>query len=154
MEARRMVKQSFSVIGREGSTDDGAGFVARLWRDANARFAEIEHLAKRDESGALVGLWGAMTDFSRAFLPWEDDFSRGLYLAGVECQDYATPPEGWVKWTLPSFEYVVLPNGGPKDFPNAIAYLHENNLPLVGAAHDFINPNTGENLLFLPVKKL
>ena len=93
-------KSSFVVIGREGSTADGEGFIQKLWAQANAHFNEIEPLAKRDEQGNLAGIWGAMSDFSRSFQPW-DDFSRGLYLAGAECVDGAeapeTPPEenGW-----------------------------------------------------------
>lgn len=74
------IKDAFAVIGKEGSTEDGAGFVQRLWSDANARFAEVAHLAKKDENGDLVGIWGAMTDFSPTFQPWQDGFSKGLYL--------------------------------------------------------------------------
>ena len=44
-----------------------------------------------------------MSDLSRSFLPWEDGFTRGLYLAGVQVPPEALPPEGWVKWTLPAF---------------------------------------------------
>lgn len=36
-----------------------------------------------------------MSDFSRSFHPWED-FSKGLYLAGVECSDDAEAPDGWI----------------------------------------------------------
>lgn len=43
----------------------GAGFIRNLWADANGHFAEVAHLAKKDETGNLVGIWGAMTDFSR-----------------------------------------------------------------------------------------
>ena len=77
-----ITKPAFCVIGKEGSTADGPGFVQRLWAQANAHFDEVAHLAKRDENGVPLGFWGAMTDRSRTFRPWEDGFSRGLYLAG------------------------------------------------------------------------
>ena len=77
MKIERRVKESFAVIGKEGSTRDGEGFIRRLWDDANAHFDQVADLARRDEGGNLVGIWGAMTDFSRSFMPWED-FSRGL----------------------------------------------------------------------------
>ena len=42
VEINRCVKESFSVIGKEGSTMDGSGFIQRLWEDANSHFQEIE----------------------------------------------------------------------------------------------------------------
>lgn len=96
MDLEKYVKNSFTVIGIEGSTEQGEGFIGRLWNEANFRFGEIESLAKRDSGGNIVGIWGAMTGFSRDFEPWEN-FSRGLYLAGCECADGAKPPAGWTK---------------------------------------------------------
>ena len=58
MKIEKICKDSFVVIGKEGSTLDGDGFIQRLWQDANAHFDEIADLAKRDESGDLVGIWG------------------------------------------------------------------------------------------------
>ena len=92
LETRK--KDAFAVIGREGSTSDGPGFIQKLWADANAHFSEVRALAKRDETGRPVGFWGAMSDCSRSFEPWEDNFSKGLYLAGVECEDGAQAPPG------------------------------------------------------------
>ena len=40
------IKESFSVIGKEGSTEDGPGFAEDLWADANSHFAEAAHLAR------------------------------------------------------------------------------------------------------------
>ena len=91
---RKIIKEAFVVIGKEGSTLDDAGFIQKLWNDANSHFSEVEHLAKKDTKGNLVGIWGAMSDFSHAFMPWEDGFSNGLYLAGVEC---VAPDPGFQK---------------------------------------------------------
>ena len=108
-------KNSFVVIGKEGSTEEGDGFIQKLWQEANTHFDEIAGLAKRDESGNLLGIWGAMTDFSRSFKPW-DDFNRGLYLAGAECKDEAEAPEGWVKWVLPASDYLRVECEGDNTF--------------------------------------
>lgn len=154
MKIQNCVKETFVVIGKEGSTDAGAGFVQRLWADTNAHFAEVAHLAKRDENGNLVGVWGAMSDPGRRFLPWEDGFTKGLYLAGVECVDDAEAPEGWTKWTVPGFEYLWVECDRDTVFPEMIAYLRENHIPLAGAVHDFTCPQTGRNYMFFPVRKL
>lgn len=92
MEFKKCIKESFAVIGKEGSTDSGEGFIQKLWEDANSHFNEVQHLAKKDGEGNIVGIWGAMSDFSRSFMPWEDGFTRGLYLAGVECGLDAVAP--------------------------------------------------------------
>lgn len=81
MKIEKCRKESFAVIGKEGSTLDGQGFIQKLWENANTHFNEVQPLAKKDEAGQLLGIWGAMSDLSRSFRPWEDNFSKGLYLA-------------------------------------------------------------------------
>ncbi len=58
MKVERCVKESFVVIGKEGSTLDGEGFIQRLWVDAHSHFGEVQHLAKKDENGNIGGIWG------------------------------------------------------------------------------------------------
>ena len=36
MKTEKIIKESFCVIGKEGSTADGTGFVERLWAEANS----------------------------------------------------------------------------------------------------------------------
>ena len=151
MNIERRIKPAFTVIGREGSTHDGPDFIRKLWEEANQHFAAIAHLVKRDPTGTPVGFWGAMTDFSRSFLPWENGFSEGLYLAGAECTDAAEPPAGWTKWSIPGFEYLKVENA---DFAAVLEYLSENDMPLAGAVHDFTDPATGRNYMFFPIRKL
>ena len=153
MKIQKCTKESFVVIGKEGSTSDGAGFIQGLWNDANSHFGEVQHLAKKDENGNIIGIWGAMTDFSRAFNPWED-FSKGLYLAGVECSDDTEAPDGWTKWIIPGYEYICVERENEDTFSKAIKYLEENALSLVGAVHDFTCPQTGKNYIFFPIRKL
>ncbi|MBE5802206.1 MAG: GyrI-like domain-containing protein [Clostridiales bacterium] len=154
MELHRCEKPAFAVIGREGSTLDGEGFVQRLWADANARFPEVEPLAKRMENGQPAGFWGAMTDMNRQFCPWEDNFTRGLYLAGVETELDAEPPAGWVKWIVPAFAYLYTEADQPDAFANGIAQLEQEQIPLAGAVQDFICPETGKSYLFFPISRL
>lgn len=154
MKLEKVALSSFAVIGREGSTNDGVDFIAKLWQDANAHYAEVESLAQKDEQGRAVGFWGAMSDFSRLFQPWEDGFRKGLYLAGVQCQRDAQPPAGWTKWILPSFEYVRVLVDENDIFPKMIAWLKENDLKLAGAVQDFTDPSTGQNWMYFPIRKL
>lgn len=106
---------AFSVVGKLGSTRDGEGFIGRLWGQANANFSQVEPLAKRGPDGSLAGFWGLMSDEGMGFQPWEENFSKGLYLAGVEVEADAQPPEGWVKWTSPGYEYLAA-EPGPESF--------------------------------------
>lgn len=154
MEIQKCTKESFSVIGKEGSTIDGNGFIQKLWEDANSHFDEVSELTKKDEEGNLLGLWGVMSDLSHSFKPWEDNFSKGLYLAGVEVTDDAQAPKGWVKWTIPSYEYIYVKNEDSKTFADVIAYLNDNDIQLVGAVHDFNCPKTGQGYMFFPIRKL
>lgn len=151
MKIEKRIKPSFSVIGKEGSTLDGQGFIQKLWEDANSHFDEVQALAKRDESGNLVGIWGAMSDFSRSFRPWEDNFTKGLYLAGVECADDAQTPEGWTKWTIPSYEYLCVEVESESTFSDTLNYMTANGIPLVGAVHDFTCPTSGKNCMYFPI---
>jgi len=154
MEIQRCAKESFSVIGKEGSTEEGYGFIQKLWADANSHFNEVAELAKKDEKDNPIGIWGAMSDLSHSFKPWEDNFTKGLYLAGVEVREDAQAPQGWVKWTIPAYEYIYVENESSDTFAEVIKYLKENNILLVGAAHDFTCPEDGQAYLFFPVKKL
>ena len=152
MKIEKRTKDTFVVIGKEGSTLDGHGFIQKLWLDANAHFSEVHHLAKKDENGNLVGIWGAMSDYSHSYNPWEDNFSKGLYLAGVECVDDAEAPEGWMKWTIPGFEYICAEIENENTFADVLSYMTTNNIALVGAVHDFTCPANGKNYMFFPIK--
>ena len=153
MKINMCVKESFVVIGKEGSTLDGENFIQKLWDDANSHFAEVQHLVKKDENGNIGGIWGAMSDFSRSFNPWED-FNKGLYLAGVECNDEAEAPCGWTKWIIPGYEYIYVECENDDTFPKVIEYMKDNDIPLVGAVHDFTCPQTGKNYMFFPIRRI
>lgn len=148
-----IIKKAFVVIGKEGSTLDGEGFIQKLWDDANGHFDEVAHLAKRDENGNLVGIWGAMSDLSHSFQPWEEGFSKGLYLAGVECVDNAEAPDGWTKWMIPRYEYLVVENHDGA-FRDTIRQMNDKGIALVGAVHDYTDPATGKGYLYFPIREV
>lgn len=148
----KWIKPAFSVIGMEGSTEDGPGFIQALWDRANGRFGEVAALAKTNPDGSLSGVWGAMTDMSRTFQPWEDSFTRGLYLAGVECRDDALPPPDWTRWDIPGYEYVRVENDAPDVFPRTLEALAAQGMILAGAVHDFTDPSTGIGYMCFPIK--
>lgn len=151
MTMEKISKAAFTVIGKEGSTREGAGFIQRLWTEANGHFDEVSALAKRDEQGQLAGVWGAMSDEGRTMSPWEDNFTRGLYLAGVECVDDAEAPDGWTRWRIPGFDYLRVKNEGGDTFQKALAQLSREGYALAGAVQDFTDPATGEGYMYFPV---
>ena len=154
MKINKCIKEAFVVIGKEGSTIDGPGFIQKLWSDANSHFSEIQPLAKKNENGNLVGIWGVMSDYSHSFKPWEDNFSKGLYLAGVECVDDAEAPERWTKWTIPGYEYLCAEVESGSTFSDMLDYMNTNNIALVGAVHDFTCPSNGKNYMFFPIRTI
>lgn len=149
----KVIKERFAVIGKEGSTSDGEGFIQKLWDDANGHFSEVAHLAKKGADGSLVGIWGAMSDVSRSFKPWEDGFSKGLYLAGVECVDHAEAPDGWTKWIIPGYEYIVVENHTGA-FEETLGQMNEEGISLAGAVHDYTDPATGKGYLYFPIREV
>ena len=150
-------RPALSLIGMEGKAEPGHNPAPALWEAANARFDEVEGLALRDENGVPVGVWGAMSDLSRQFLPWEDGFSRGLYLAGVQVPPDVPPPEGWAKWTLPASAYLRVKAEGDyaAAFRAGLDELARRGLSLAGAVQECQRMAEGGQLyLFFPFKRL
>lgn len=154
MKLEKCKKESFVVIGKEGSTLEGNRFILNLWNDFSDHFSEIEHLAKRDDEGNLLGFWGAMNDFSRSFKPWEKNFSQGHYLVGVECDENVQPPAGWTKWVIPGYEYLIFLTDAEDALFKVLDYLTFSNISIVGAIHDFTCPKTGKDYMYVPIKTL
>ena len=154
MNIEIITKESFCIIGKEGSTDMGEGFIQGLWNEANNHFDEIAELVKRDSENNPVGYWGAMSNFSMEFMPWEDNFTKGKYLAGAECYVDSVAPMGWSKWIVPGFQYVKIRCDDTDTFPNGIKYIAEQGYRLAGAVHDYTDAGTGQNYMYFPIKKL
>jgi predicted transcriptional regulator YdeE len=156
-EIKKCIKSTFSVIGKEGSTVEGNDFINKLWENANNHFDEIESLAKKDDKGNIVGIWGLMSDFSRSFKPWEENFTKGLYLAGVEVREDVETPNDWIKWTVPTTEYLYIKvdDEYKKNFDYVLNYMNANDIKLAGAVFDYNCPEeNGQLYLFFPVKRL
>jgi len=152
-------KQQFSVIGKvgEGLSSESSNWIPPLWKEANSHFVEINDLAKIDAEGNIVGVWGAMSGVIGNFERWKEG---GKYLAGCEVADDAIPPDGWTKWTIPAFKYVVskCTQESYQDTLNNILsdYLPKNNYQVVGAIQEFYNPKDkdGELYLYIPIEKI
>lgn len=151
MNPEKITINSFCLIGKAGSTEEGPGIVQRLWQDANEHFAEVAPLAKKNADGQPAGFWGAMSRSDMSFLPWEDDFSRGLYMAGVEAEEDALPPAGWKKWIVPGFECLKVPFEGPDTFGKMLGWMKANGFELAAAVQDFTDPATQKNYMLFPV---
>ncbi len=151
MEFLSCTKESFFVIGKEGTTNEGVGFIPRLWQEANAHFSEVSDLIKRDAEGDLCGIWGAMSDWTRTFQPWSDNHTRGLYLAGFEVEADAEPPPGWSRWRIPAFAFLYTQNDKPDRLAAGIAALQKQGYTLAGAVQEFTCPQSGRRYLFYPI---
>ena len=154
MDIKRCTKESFAVIGREGSTLDGKNFIQKLWDDVDSHFNEISDLALKDINGNIVGRWGLTSDFNHNIKPWEENYSRGLYLAGVECNIDADATYGWTKWIIQSYEYIYVEIENKDTYIKTIFYLEENNIPLIGGVNKYYSPITKKDYLFFPIKKI
>lgn len=156
MDIKRLRLHQFAVLGKLGSTKDGAGFIQKLWQNAENHFDEIKHLALKDPHDTYVGFWGLMSDFDMHFKPWKD-FKEGYYLAGVEVGLDVKAPEGWTKWIYPGFEYVVVlvDDEYQACMAAGLDYVKEHGLELAGAIVDFMDPkNGGQPYIYIPTKKI
>ena len=151
MITERITVNSFCLIGKPGSTEDGPDTVQKLWKEANEHFMEVAPLAKKNADGQFAGFWGAMSRSDMSFLPWEDNFSRGLYMAGVEANEDAVAPEGWRKWIVPGFECLKVRVEAPDTFVKMINWMNEKGIELVAAVQDFTDPATGQSYMLFPI---
>ena len=145
-----------AVIGKEGLCTKEKNVVQNLWQQANSNFSEIADLGMKNADGSFVGFWGAMSDETMSFMPWTDDFSKGLYLAGVEVYKDTPVPDGWVKWVMPARKYLVT-EVTLESYGEIFGYAINSLIPglglkLAGAVCDFTEPATGQNKLFFPVE--
>lgn len=144
-----------AIIGREGLCTAEKNVVSDLWQQANSLFFEVAELALKNEDGSFKGFWGAMSDEKMNFLPWEDGFTKGLYLAGVEVLKESEAPAGWTKWVLPARKYIVCDVDSDSYMQVFTAVINEEipklGLRLSGAVCDFTEPKTGRNRLLFPV---
>lgn len=70
----------------------------------------------------------------------------------MECIDNAEAPDGWTKWIIPSYEYIVVENHKGA-FEETIRKMNEHGISLVGAVHDYTEPTTGKGLSVLSHKR-
>ena len=145
-----------AIIGKEGLCTKEKNVVQDLWHQVNSNFFDIADIGTKNTDGSYVGIWGAMSDETMSFMPWTDDFSRGLYLAGIEVYEDTPVPEGWVKWVMPARKYLVT-EIHTENYGEIFGYVIKSLIPelgmkLAGAVCDFTEPASGQNKLFFPVK--
>lgn len=147
-----------AIIGKEGLCTESSNVVQELWGLCNSHFDEVAELGMKEKDGSYVGFWGAMSDETMSFMPWTNNFSRGLYLAGVEVSKDAEAPEGWTKWVMPARKYLVVDvqmDQYMAIFSEVIQHtIPDNQFKLCGAVCDYTEPATGNNKLFFPVTEL
>ncbi len=158
MEIKMIDLPMIAVIGKEGLCTAEKNMAQQLWQEANSHFDEVAALGMKNPDGTYVGFWGVMSDESRSFRPWTHQFTRGLYLAGVETYADTVAPEGWTKWVMPARKYIVVdvePDRYREIFDEVIHHtLSEKGMKLAGAVCDYTEPATGKNSLFFPVASL
>ena len=60
-------------------------------------FSEVADLGMKNADGSYVGFWGSNDRRDDVFYAVDSQFSRGLYLAGIEVYEDTAVPDGWVK---------------------------------------------------------
>lgn len=159
MDVKFIEKDSFTVVGKlgQGLSDESFKWIPPLWEDANSNFNEISSLAKLDDEGNIVGIWGAMSDIDEKFERWNE---QGKYLAGCEVIDNSVAPCSWTKWIIPAYKYAVV-KCTQKTYGETFKYMVNEYLPqhdfnIVGAIHEYYNPKdtSGVFYLYFPIKKL
>lgn len=154
MKIELISKPSVTIIGKSKWVKDGSG-VQDVWQDANCHFDEVLPLAQKDAQGKVVGVWGAMSDRSMAFKPWENHYSEGFYLAGVECTPEAKAPGDWTRWVIPAFRYLkIRVENNYREVMTHILndYLPKHQLSLAGAIQEFYDPSqNGQLYLLFPI---
>lgn len=158
METTLVQLPEIAIIGMEGFCTPGHYAAPELWGRANARFDDVAPLGMREKDGSYVGFWGAMSDETMSFLPWTEGFTQGFYLAGLEVNRDARPPEGWTKWVMPARTYLVV-DVCPERYGEIFHDVLENLLPerklrLSGGVCDYTEPATGKSKLFFPVEPI
>ena len=77
-EAKKCIKDAFAVIGKEGSTLEGQGFIQSLWADANAHLPRCSRLPKRTR---MATWW----EFGVSCPIFPDRTSRGKKISAKAC---------------------------------------------------------------------
>ena len=146
-----------AVIGKAGLCTKEHNIAAELWQQASCSFHEVAGLGLKKADGSYAGFWGAMSDESMRFLPWEEDYTRGMYLAGTEVPLDAEAPDGWTKWILPARKYLVIdvcPDTYSAVFRDTLQQVIPGmGLCLCGAVCDYTEPSTGQSRLYFPVEE-
>jgi len=149
-------KPAFSVIGKMGGTNMGPTMKKTLWSDTNFHFEEISSLGVRDANSRFAGFYGLMSDPEGKMKPWTDNFTKGLYLTGIEVKKGSEiPNKSWRKWDIKEHLYlaVEVDDKNYKATFDSMVYFQINfeGFLLAASPFDFTDPRTMKNYIYFPV---
>ena len=147
----KVIKKAFVVIGKEGSTLDGAGFIQKLWDDANGHFSEVAHLRRKIQTEILWEYGGPCPMVLTHLMPGKMSLAKAC-IWREECVIMVIPA-GWTKWIIPGYEYIVVENHNGA-FEDTIKQMNEEGMSLVGAVHDYTDPATGKGYMYFPIREI
>ena len=99
----RVKKEAFAVIGKEGSTAEGEGFIQKLWQEAQRPFRGDR---PPGEAGPGRGAGGHLGGPSTDFFPLPSGPGRTAFARACTWRGWSAPTRrrraaGWTKWTIP-----------------------------------------------------
>lgn len=161
LEYRIESRDAFFVIGKlgRGAAANRNEWLPPLWREASGKAKDIAAEISLTPEGSPYGIWAIMSDMDEKFAPWHPR-DGGKYLAGFEANNGNPAPQGWTKWQVPGYRYVVarFPIG---EYDKVFALTLNSYIPsigkqLVGAVHErYPDPGDPKQIeLYFPIEKL
>src|SRR5574344_703251 len=157
MKFRLIHKSAFQVIGKEGSTDEGEGFIKKLYLDLEKHFTDIEPFVKKVK-GKVEGQYGLMSDFAYKFKPWEENFTKGLYLAGpvLSSKGLDHDIKGFKVWSVKEQDYFEVELEKDDNYQEVFNHFVYYQIPfemktLSGAAFDYYSFSKQKQYILFPV---
>ncbi len=161
LEYRLESRGSFFVIGKlgQGTAANRSEWLPPLWQEASKNAKDIASEISLTPEGSPYGIWAIMSDLDEKFLPWHPQ-NGGKYLAGFEANSGTPAPQGWTKWQVPGYRYVVARfpiSEYDKVFALTLnAYIPSIGQKLVGAVHErYPDPSDPKLIeLYFPIEKI
>ncbi len=155
MNIKKCTLEPFVVIGLVKENNGMYDTNSALWEELNRKGQSIRHLAKKDDDGDIMGAWGLLSNDKTPFRPTANPLAKTLYMAGLEVEDNAKAPKGFVKWIVPGGDFLYAPVEEQKmsTLGQILLWAKENGLEPNGYPYDFMPPDGGMMYIFLPVKE-
>ncbi len=148
--------ESFAVIGIAKENNGLYDGNDAVWQELERKVEKIHALAKRNENGELVGIWGLLNNERLDFrLTTTNPNGKILFLAGLEAPDDAVPPKGFTKWVVPAGDYLYAPVTKNKltTLNKILQYADGHGWEPNGYPFDFMQHGDTTLYTFFPVRK-